>query len=238
MRLDLEKMKMYFLTCNNPTRREHFLNEFKGYDVTEVHPVIDIPRYQSGSSGFSRMLDLGARNQDRTKPFQPFAIFEDDVKHFRDFPSGIDIPDDADILYIGVSLYGSSKYSTGAFYDPPVLPYTILYDDIDDHLIKVYNMCSTHGLIVCSAGGLLAIQKCMMESYFLNIGWDIHLSQIQPYYNVYALKHPLVYQYEPLGGYEMETKVIIDSKYAQQYPYDKSLANTTNASILACAQQF
>ena len=230
MRLDLEKMKMYFLTCNNPTRREHFLNEFKGYDVTEVHPVIDIPRYQSGSSGFSRMLDLGARNQDRTKPFQPFAIFEDDVKHFRDFPSGIDIPDDADILYIGLTNWGTNGT------DFMASPDSVLYDDIDDHLIKVYNMCATHGLIVCSAGGLLAIQKCMMESYFLNIGWDIHLSQIQPYYNVYALKHPLVYQYAPLGGYEIETKIQYDTECFTKY--DKSMANTTNASILACAQQF
>lgn len=230
MRLNIATMKMYFLTCNNPTRRAHFLNEFKGYDVTEVHPVTGIPKNESGTIGFSRMLDLGSRHQDRTKPFQPFAIFEDDVKRSREIPESIDIPDDADILYIGLSSWGCNK-------DGVATPNSVLYTNIDTYSIQVYNMCATHGLIVCSVHGLLAIQKCMLESYFVEKAWDISLSQIHPYCNVYALKQPLVYQYGPLGGYERETKIHYEDTCA--HTYDPSMRNTTNVSIQMCnPQQF
>ena len=41
-----------------------------------------------------------------------------------------------------------------------------------------------------------------MESFFTNIPWDIHTANMQPFYNVYALKNPLVYQDLEYGGQE------------------------------------
>ena len=47
----------------------------------------------------------------------------------------------------------------------------------------------------------------MLEGYYKNTIWDIYTAQIQPYLNVYALKNPLVYQYEKIGGVEEHTKI-------------------------------
>ena len=70
----------------------------------------------------------------------------------------------------------------------------------------------------------------MFESYFKNIIWDIYTAQIQPYLNVYALKKPLVYQYEEIGGQEKATKINYIDK--ADIPISKEWINKDNISIL------
>jgi hypothetical protein len=220
MKINLDNIYYYFLTCNNKIRRDHITNEFKNYKLVEVNPIMDIGRNKSGASGFSKILDLACINQDNNKPFQPFAILEDDVKKNCDFPSDIEIPDDTDILYIGLSRCGMNNHEAG----------TVCFKNINDNIIKIYNMLSLHGIIICSMRGLLSIQKCMLEGYFKNIIWDIFTAQIQPYLNVYALKNPLVYQYEKIGGHEEETRIDYIDKADVSIP--KEWINTDNISIL------
>lgn len=222
MKLFLKDINYYFLTCNNPIRNNHILQEFSDYNLIEINPITGIDKSQSGASGFIRILEKAVNLQDKQKPFQPFVVFEDDVKKYREFPITIDIPDDADILYIGLSRWGVIN-NVGH-------EYKVCFDNVGENIIRVYNMLSTHGFIICSLRGLLAIQKCMMEAYFKNTVWDIFTSQIQPYYNVYALKIPLVYQYGLIGGAEAPTK--IDFVNYHDKPLDKKQINTTNLSII------
>ena len=102
MKIDLHNIYYYFLTCNNKIRKDHITNEFKKFKLVEINPIKNIGKTKSGATGFSRILDQACIDQDRNKPFQPFAIFEDDVKKFDEFPLEIDIPNDTDILYIGL----------------------------------------------------------------------------------------------------------------------------------------
>ena len=39
-------------------------------------------------------------------------LIEDDIKKYRDFPEEIDIPDDADLLYTGLSCWGMTDAET------------------------------------------------------------------------------------------------------------------------------
>ena len=91
-------------------------------------------------------------------------------------------------------------------------------------------MLASHGIIVCSMRGLLTMQKCMFESFFKNVAWDIYLAQIQPYLNVYALKKPLVYQYMKIGGQEKETKIDYINKTDIEIPNE--WIDKDNISIL------
>jgi hypothetical protein len=225
MKLDLHNIYYYYLTCNNKIRKEHITKEFKNFQLVEVNPIMNIGRVKSGASGFSRILDQASINQDKNKPFQPFAIFEDDVKKFDEFPLEIEIPDDTDILYIGLSKGGMNK-STYC--------YTVCSKNINDNIIKVYNMLALHGTIVCSIRGLLTLQKCMFESYFKGIIWDVYTAQIQPYLNVYALKKPLVYQYGEIGGQEKETKTTFIDK--ADIPILEEWINKDNISITTMNQ--
>ena len=175
------------------------LDIFKEYDITEVNPIMGISRYKSGSTGMGRMIDLGVKNQDRNKPFQPFIILEDDISFYRQIPETIEIPDDSDLFYIGISICGAINNTDKKL---------IIAEDVDkyDGIVKIYNMLSLHGIMICSASGALAFQRCMVEAYVKNIPWDIPVANIQPYYNTYALKKPFVYQDIKYNGRQSDTK--------------------------------
>ena len=221
MYIFLDEIYYYFLTNNNPTRKKHIIKEFKNLKLIEVNPIANIEGIRSGASGFCKIFDLSSINQDKNKPFQPFCIFEDDVKKYREFPKTIEIPDNTDILHIGLSIYGNNpdKYCS-----------TIYFKNIDKDIIRIYNMLALHGIIICSLRGLLSMQKCILEDFFKNRPWDISSSLMQPYLNVYALKIPLVYQYGLLGGQEYPTKVNFINKDDKIIP-DENI-NTDNISVL------
>ena len=222
MILNLKNINYYFLTCNNKIRRDHIINEFKDLKLIEVNPIMNIGKKKSGATGFSKILDLACINQDKNKPFQPFVIFEDDVKKKRPFPLKIEIPDDTDILYIGLSDCGINNNRRCCD--------KVFLKHIDKNIVRIYNMLSLHGIIICSIRGLLSIQKCMLEGYFKEIIWDTYTSQMQPHINVYALKDPLVYQYSKIGGLEEQTNINYINKKETKIP--DSWINKNNISII------
>ena len=223
MKIFLKNIKHYFLTVDtNSVRKKHMMEQFKDYDITEINPILGIGKQKSGATGFSKMIDLGLRNQDRKKPFQPFITYEDDCSKYREYPEYIEVPDDADICYIGLSRCSMNETSWHN---------QLYYKNINNDIVRIYNMLSLHGIIICSASGALAIQKCMLEGYYKNIIWDIYTAQIQYYYNVYALKQPLVFQDRAYGGAEDETKISIESADS---PLPEKYINTTNDSIIIC----
>ena len=221
MIIDLQNINFYFLNCDNEKRKIHMINEFKKYNIIEVNPIKNIGKNKSGSTGFSKILDLACINQDRNKPFQPFVIFEDDVIKYREFPNTIKVPDNTDILYIGLSkcAFNNKKWC-----------HHLCCDNINNDIIRIYNMLSFHGVIVCSMRALLALQKCFMESYFKDIIWDIFTAQMQAHIIVYALKIPLVYQYSVLGGLQGATKIEYSNIKNKTLP--KEWKNNKNISII------
>jgi hypothetical protein len=219
-KLHLENMKYYFLNYNNEARKHHMEHEFEKFHLQRIYPVSptdEITKYRSGATGFMRMLTCGIRDQDTKKCFQPFCIMEDDVKEYREFPKFIDIPTDTDLLYIGLSKCGLNPKT---FLGEPKKIYCNVVSNFPN-LIRPYNMLALHGLIICSMTGLLTLQKCIMEDYFLNRDWDISIALTQPYLNVYALRKPLVYQCAELNGQEIWTKFEMneDSEYVHDVSY-------------------
>lgn len=199
MIVELNYLNYYFLTVDNSSNKAlHILDIFKDYNITNVNPVMDISKFKSGATGHLRMLDLGLRNQDRCKPFQPFILLEDDVSIYREIPNIIEIPDDTDILYVGFSPWGiknNNKEPTGT------AGREVYYTNVDDNTVKIYNMLSSHGLMICSPLGAHAYQKALLESFYKNRHYDLNIASLQPYYNIYILKKPLVFQDPKYGGH-------------------------------------
>ena len=176
----------------------------------------------SGATGFARMIDIGLRNQDNTKPFQPFIIMEDDATKYREFPESLDIPNDADIVYIGL-------HSWGYGLDEPV---NIIYsENVDKNLIRVKNLLALHGVMVCSPAGAATIQRTMVESFYRDKPWDIPITHAQPFYNVYALKVPLVYQSAEYGGKQSVTKITAQKHWFKPMP-NKHINKTSTSNIM------
>jgi len=137
------------------------------------------------------IINTALKDQDKHN-FKPFAILEDDVSKYRDWPNTLAIPENADMIFIGLSRFGFKK--DNSYID------SVYYESIDDELIRIYNMLSNHGLLITSLQGTMMFQKAIYNALYTNIPHDVYLASFQHYYNVYALKVPLVYQYPPIGG--------------------------------------
>lgn len=204
MIINTKNIKYYFLTTQSDSVRANYTRQLlKDYDLEEVNPYeLGVSVAKSGSIGHARMIEKGVRNQSRERRFEPFVILEDDIEFYRDMPQEIDIPDDADLLYIGVSALGMID---GNFAQ------AIIANEIDENTLRVFNMLSGHAIVVCSMVGALLYQKCMVDSYHKERMWDAYVAESQPWHNIYCLKSPIFYQASERGGKQVCTKTSINS---------------------------
>lgn len=210
MKINLNEIKYYYLTTGDNISRINHMNEiFKNLELIQVNPYKDksFDKQRSGTTGAGRMINLGLKNQIPGKPFKPFIILEDDISFFENIPDQLNIPENADFIYVGVSCAGMSNNFRWS-------PNQYLYaNDYNEDYLRIYNMLSTHAIMICSPLGASIYSLCMLEAH-INIKldrfkgkWDSYLATVQPYYNIYALKQPLFYQDKKFGGMEDETKI-------------------------------
>jgi hypothetical protein len=167
-----------------------------------VEPIIGIAKNKSGASGFMRMVERGLRTQIPGQPFKPFIMIEDDVSLSKPLDT-LDVPDDADLLYVGISNCSMNDHQ---------FHYANYYTAVPEYpgIVRIKHMLSTHGIMVCSALGAAVIQRTMLEVFLSDKPWDIPLALIQPYYNIYAMREPMVYQDAYYNGDEGCTKIRFD----------------------------
>ena len=197
MKIDLSKI--FCLTCEpeNGRKRTHIKNIIP--TVEFVEPIIGIAKNKSGASGTLRMVERGLRSQIPQTPFRPFLMIEDDVSLSRPIES-IDVPDDSDILYVGISKCSMNDHQ---------FHYDNYYETVPEYprIVRIKHMLSTHGIVICSPLGAAVFQRTMLEVFLSDQPWDIPLALIQPYYRVYALREPLVYQDANFSGDERCTRI-------------------------------
>jgi hypothetical protein len=118
----------------------------------------------------------------------PFIILEDDCDLNREFVSEIDVPDNADALYLGISHWGRYLNHSG--------PY-VHTERVDENIVRVYNMLATHAIMYLSDE---YVDICKRISYHFGYEIENHLdigfAEIHKFYNVYSFDEPLFRQYE------------------------------------------
>ena len=239
MRIPLDDTPFYYLTTpDSHVRHLHFEQAFGKYRPIRVLPVpaTDFDTSEShfqrtrksGITGYLKILDSASRAD--THRFRPFVILEDDVKCYREMPTSLELPDNCDLCYLGLSEWGMTNQPNG-------MCHTVCCTDAGPDVVRVYNMLSTHGMLLTSLRGLLTLQKCLLDDYYKGQGWDRSLAQIQPYIHAYALKEPLVYQYGPLGGMDNERATRITHTRFLHQPLPDAWTNTTNLSIISNADE-
>ena len=239
MKINLSNCDFYYLTHRNPVRKNNIRSQFSKYpeaNLTEINPakINDLNKKQSGGTGFSRMIDAGCQKQDRNERFKPFVCLEDDVSLNRSLEEleQVDIPDDADLLYLGLSSFGLTKVTidNGKGIKYKAKSGKVCFSHINNDVVRIYNMLSLHAILVCSFYGALTLQKCLMEDFYKRRHYDWGIAQQQPYFKVYALRNPLFYQDSRVGGQEAATKF----KFKTEEENMKELLswkNTDNFSI-------
>ena len=116
-------------------------------------------------------------------------VFEDDVVPTERYQPVIEIPEEADAIYLGVSNWGYVRPHMDRAYHNVVMA-----SQHDDNYKRVYNMCSAHAIVYLSErfikGAANVAESCLRR----DIPWDLGLAAIQRHYTILTPNKPYFFQ--------------------------------------------
>lgn len=184
MKIDLRNILVYYINLEEETekrkRTELLLNEMGFDNVIRVEAI----KHDAGrivGCARSHHKILSSLNK-------PAIIIEDDCSLNKDFDGTIDIPENADAVYLGISHWGRYLNHSGPF---------VHTTKTDTECVRVYNMLATHAILYNSLDYIAMCAKIAhYYGYEVENHIDIGFAENQKYFNVYALDDPLFRQYE------------------------------------------
>ena len=117
----------------------------------------------------------------------PFILFEDDAFVMnQEWNNGIiEVPDDADAVYLGNSTWGRMNGHNGEY---------VQYDTVEGYsgILRVYNMLATHAILYLSKEYTDLIKRVAYHTgYVIENYNDVGFAEVQRYFKIYALDKPL-----------------------------------------------
>lgn len=184
MKLNLTDIPVYYINLDDQEekrkRTETMLKQI-GFKFVERFSAI---RHDAG-----RIIGCARSHYEiLNKAEPPFIILEDDCSLSKEVPKTIELPEDADALYLGISHWGRYLNHSG--------PYVHI-TKVDDKIVRVHNMLATHAILYLSES---YVDICKRISY--NFGYeienhlDIGFAEVHRFFNVYSFNEPLFRQYE------------------------------------------
>jgi len=192
--MDIRAVDVIFLHGpNRPERRAHMESMLQKAGLTgECHIGI------CGSAVLG-LIELFKKRMEGE--FKPFIYLEDDCNTTDWFRHIINVPNDADCVYLGIS-----KWSMHPSVNKAVIGIQADYVETNSEVVRLVNMLSNHAILFLSRKWT---ESCL-AAYETTATWespdyDILQSRNMKSYNVYALKEPLFYQCASVGGHEEAT---------------------------------
>jgi hypothetical protein len=175
---------------NRKVHMDQLLNELKFKNV--IH-------YKSSNEKYPHCLN-NATIDILSKYKPPFLLLEDDIKDTQNIPDILEIPDNTDAFYLGLSSGGghiSNNYDDG----------DSQFEHINDNLYKVKNMLCTHAILYITSNYILNVRNQLItKPDYYN---DVVISQIQNKFNIYCHHKSYFYQAKELEGHEKATTIIL-----------------------------
>ena len=179
MNLDLRKITALYINLLQDTGRNNDMKKLFKTCGFESHYRIDAEYTPNSLAGCS-LSHHNALNE--VEP--PFILFEDDCI-VRNFKPIIEIPDDADAVYLGISSWGRMNSHSGPF---------VQYEDLGNGLLRIYNMLSAHAILYLNQEYVSLCSRISEQVTSIADHQDIGFAEIQRYFNVYAFDDPMFYQ--------------------------------------------
>ena len=196
--MDIRAVDIIFLHGpNRPERRAHMESMLQKAGLTaECHVGFCDKGRHSGVLGLIQIVKKRLEDE-----FKPFICLEDDCNTTDWFRHTINVPDDADCVYLGIS-----KWSMHPQRDQAIIWMQAHQVETNSEVVRLVNMLSNHAILFLSRKWT---ESCL-AAYETTATWespdyDILQSRNMKYYNVYALKEPLFYQCASVGGHEEAT---------------------------------
>jgi hypothetical protein len=185
MRIDLRKIPTVYINLENHIDKNNnmqsMLSEMGFEDIRRIEGVLDVENSVSGCSK--------AHHKVLSSYQAPFILFEDDCRLFEEnFQPIIELPDDADALYLGISSWGRMNGHNGQY---------VQYDEFEEHpnLVRIYNMLGGHSIVYLNDSYREMCAKIAYHAgYVIKNYQDVGFAEIQRFFNVYSLNNPIFYQ--------------------------------------------
>jgi hypothetical protein len=216
MLLDIKNTRVYLISPAEGKYRERAITVFTRF-IDEGFKNITFIKSLPGPNGTASLTNTVIEIlKKELKNDIPFLIVEDDVAFFHKRDT-INLPDNCDALYAGVSLwsYCSSIDSLYSRPRPNIYPNSSsVVESYNTDLVRVKGMTGGHAILFNSREFIRTFIQKMEEisKRIDDLPHDLLFSAMMPYFNVYALKLPMFYQDSTLGGQEDVTKLTFNGE--------------------------
>ena len=183
MKINLIEMPVFYINMSKDKHKkkhiEQQLSDLGFKNVTRINAVED---KKNGRVGLSKS-QLMALSQVSA----PFIVLEDDADP-NSFEPVIEVPDDADAVYLGNSQWGLQSSHAG-FY--------LKYKKVEGYpkILRIFNMLSSHAILYLNQEYVRVCQrttKYCAETYPMPM--DVPFAMIQRFFNVYVVNDPMFIQ--------------------------------------------
>lgn len=216
MLLDIKNITVYIISPGTDNYRTKLITVFERVINEGFKNVIffkSIPDSNKTVSLTNTVLEIFKRELNNDNPF---IILEDDCAFFTKYDQ-IEIPDTADVLYLGVSLW-TYPHNIDTLYS--VYRPDIVYNSMDtiesynNTLVRIKGMTGGHAILYISRDFIRTFIEKMTDisKYIPDLPHDLLFSSLHPLFNVFGLKQPMFYQDATLGGQEDVTKLTFDTE--------------------------
>lgn len=184
MKIDLRDFPTYYINMDKHKDRNSDmiqLGKDVGFKEYERFQGIEIPRHPKAGCAKSHHGILSKVNK-------PTIILEDDCV-IKNAEYVIEIPDDTDALYIGLSAWG--------FLNSESKLNNLKYEKHEKYqsIYKINGMLATHAILYISPRYIDMATRIAKWSGDNDEHIDQGFALVQKYFNVYALKKPIFYQH-------------------------------------------
>jgi hypothetical protein len=183
MRFDIRELKTVVVCAEHNekylTRKQNTINLLKSNGFKNVTSATSPEKYPIGVS----MTNIEILKQNLND--EPILVVEDDI-NITSIPSFIEVPDDTDCVYLGLSLCGTHHISNVG------VKGLVNVVNRQNGYSKVYNMLGTHAIVYISKRYKTAIMQ--MLELLPEVVNDVLISRLQPLFNVLCINRPIFFQ--------------------------------------------
>jgi len=216
MLLNIKDITVYIISPGTNNYRNKLITVFERVIDEGFKNVVffkSVPNPNKTASLTNTVLEIFKQELTNDKPF---IILEDDCAFFTKYDQ-IEIPDTADVLYLGVSLW-SYPYSPDTLYS--MYRPNIIHNSIDTNesynntLVRIKGMTGGHAILYISREFIrIFIDKMIdISKNIPDLAHDLLFSSLHQSFNVFGLKQPMFYQDASLGGQEDVTKLTFNTE--------------------------
>ena len=185
MIIDLREIPVVWINLDSAKKNAELMEErFKKFGFKNTHrkPGVVIPPPPNTEKSIAHFRGCGQSHidiLDNQSYSTPLLVLEDDVEFIDNFNPILDIPDDSDGVYLGIShgniYYGSCQYN--------------------ENYLRIGGILAAHAILYVTS----RYREMMSEVgkyclYNLSKPWDVGTASIQKDFKVYTPNTPLIYQ--------------------------------------------